>query len=113
MQVRDTRQVLLLRRNSQEVIQLAENGLFIGPFPQATYSNVSVPFQSGDKLLLYTDGILEATAPDGQEFGQRRLESFLLSAEDGEPAEFVEQLFARIATAAQQDDLTVVLTQFD
>ena len=66
---------LLLRKNSSVVIELAENGLFIGPFPHATYSNISVPFESGDKLLLYTDGILEATGSDGQEFGQKSVEA--------------------------------------
>jgi phosphoserine phosphatase RsbU/P len=104
---------LLLRRNEGSVIQLAENGLFIGPFPNTTYLNMAVPFQPGDKLLLYTDGILEATGPDGQEFGQERLEQFLREARDLEPAEFVEQLFRTISSPVQQDDLTAVLAQFD
>ncbi len=104
---------LLFRRNAGDVVQLSENGLFIGPFPHATYSNISVPFQSGDKLLLYTDGITEAVASDGQEFGRERLEHFLHVREALEPAEFVDQLFQTIATPPQQDDLTVVLVQFD
>ena len=104
---------LLLRRNRGEVAQLAENGLFIGPFRHAAYSNISVPFEDGDKLLLYTDGILEATGPDGEEFGQKRLEQLLLHAADAEPIQFIEQLFGKISTTAQQDDLTVVLAQFD
>jgi sigma-B regulation protein RsbU (phosphoserine phosphatase) len=104
---------LLLRKNKGDVLQLAENGLFIGPFPQATYSNMTVPFESGDKLLLYTDGIIEATGTDGQEFGGKNLELLLLGAETLEPAEFIEELFRKIWTPLQQDDLTVVLTQFD
>ncbi len=103
---------LLLRSTSGKVEQLAENGLFIGPFPIATYSDISVPFQSGDKLLLYTDGITEAAGPDGEEFGREGLELFLLESAGLEPAEFVEQLFRRIHTPQQQDDLTVVLAQF-
>jgi len=103
---------LLLHRNTGEVERLAENGLIIGPFPQATYSSVTVPFQSGDTLLLYTDGIVEATGADGEEFGQERLEQFLLHARELEPAAVIEQLFRRIASPAQQDDLTVVLAQF-
>ncbi|HZU28806.1 MAG TPA: PP2C family protein-serine/threonine phosphatase, partial [Bryobacteraceae bacterium] len=51
---------LLVRRSSGELVELGENGLFIGPFPHATYSNMSVPFAAGDRLLLYTDGITEA-----------------------------------------------------
>ncbi len=104
---------LLLQRAVRNVVQLSENGLFIGPFPNAAYQNITVQFESGDKLLLYTDGITEATGPDGEEFGLQKLEQFLRDTEDLEPAEFVKQLFAKISTAPQQqDDLTVVLTQF-
>ncbi len=103
---------LLLQKNRSEVIPLAENGLFIGPFAHAMYSNMSVPFERGDKLLLYTDGIIEATGADGHEFGQQSLVNLLLKTKDLEPAEFIEQLFQNIATPAQQDDLTAVVTQF-
>jgi phosphoserine phosphatase RsbU/P len=104
---------LFLRRRAREVVQLAENGLFIGPFPHVTYTNVSVPFDSGDKLLLYTDGIVEARGPGGQEFGRERLERVLLNAADVQPAEFLDSLFRTISGTAQEDDLTAVLAQFD
>ena len=105
---------LLLRRNRQDVVQLAENGLFIGPFPHATYTSISVPFEPGDRLLLYTDGIIEATAPDGEQFGRERLMEFVLSEKDLEPITFVEQLFAKVASSPmQEDDLTVVVAQAD
>jgi phosphoserine phosphatase RsbU/P len=103
---------LLFRGNRREVVPLAENGLFIGPFPQATYANISTSFESGDKLLLYTDGILEATGSDGQEFGQENLEALLIHTADLEPAEFITELFRKIETPVQQDDLTAVLTRF-
>ncbi|HEX4811056.1 MAG TPA: PP2C family protein-serine/threonine phosphatase [Bryobacteraceae bacterium] len=103
---------LLVRKNSGHVVELAENGLFIGPFPQATYSNISVPFESGDKLLLYTDGIVEATGPDGQEFGRERIIDLLVQTKDVEPSEFIQLLFQKISTPTQQDDLTVVVAQF-
>jgi sigma-B regulation protein RsbU (phosphoserine phosphatase) len=96
---------LLLRKNGGEIVQLAENGLFIGPFPNATYSNISVPFQSGDRLLLYTDGIIEATASDGQEFGRENLESFLRNTQAAEPTALVAELFQRISSSNQQDRL--------
>jgi sigma-B regulation protein RsbU (phosphoserine phosphatase) len=103
---------LLLQKEARKVIQLAENGLFIGPFPNASYSNMSVAFQTGDKLLLYTDGIVEACGPDQQEFGRDRLEQFFIAAADQDPAEIIERLFRRISTTTQQDDLTVVLAHF-
>jgi phosphoserine phosphatase RsbU/P len=102
---------LLLRKKKGDVIQLAENGLFIGPFPHATYSSMIIPIEAGDKLLLYTDGIIEASGPDGEEFGIKNLESLLLDTRDLEAGQFVEELFLRISNPMQQDDLTVVLTQ--
>lgn len=102
---------LLVRNHGRDLTELAENGLFIGPFPQATYKNISVPFESGDKLLLYTDGIIEASVRDGEQFGRERLVEFLLNTNHLEPADLIAQLFAQIATGAQEDDLTAVLIQ--
>jgi serine phosphatase RsbU (regulator of sigma subunit) len=104
---------LLLRANKGDVVQLAENGLFIGPFPHATYSSMTVSIEAGDKLLLYTDGIVEATGPDGEEFGIKNLERLLLDMRTVGASQFVEELFLRIANSVQQDDLTAVLTQMD
>ncbi len=104
---------LLLHRDAGQVRQLAENGLFIGPFPQATYSNISVCFGTGDQLLLYTDGITEAVISAGEEFGIERLTRFLLSAANMQPADSIDQLFRTISTSAQEDDRTAVLAHFD
>jgi sigma-B regulation protein RsbU (phosphoserine phosphatase) len=104
---------LLLRKNHGDVLPLQENGLFIGQFPHATYSNICVPFETGDRLLLHTDGILEAAMSDGQEFGQARVEQLLLRTTHLQPAQFIEELFQNISTPPQQDDLTAVLTQFE
>lgn len=46
-------------------------------------------------------------------FGQNTLESFLQSSTNLQPADFVDQLFRKISASLQQDDLTVVLAQFD
>jgi serine phosphatase RsbU (regulator of sigma subunit) len=100
---------LLARGNSDDLVLLDENGLFIGPFPHATYANISVPFHVGDKLLLYTDGITEANDPTGKEFGREKLGQFLLHPAEREPAAILDQLFSQITTGSQQDDLTAVL----
>ena len=102
---------LLLSTNGSPVTHLSENGLFIGPFPQATYTNIRVPFVSGDKLLLYTDGIVEATVADGEQFGRERLIEFLLANRHLDPAELIDRLFARISSSAQEDDLTAVVVE--
>ena len=74
---------------------------------------MTAPFEAGDKLLLYTDGILEASGPDGEEFRLENLERLLVETQTLEPVEMMGELFRRISTPLQQDDLTAVLLQFD
>ncbi|WP_229803113.1 SpoIIE family protein phosphatase [Planobispora rosea] len=43
--------------------------------------------QPGDRLLFYTDGVIEAKSPDGHEFGLERFADFIIRREaDGMPA---------------------------
>ena len=102
---------LLFRQPNREVVELSENGLFLGPFRHARYANATASFQPGDRLLLYTDGIVEATFKDHEPFGGERLKDFTRKVDAAEPALFVEQLFQAVSGPVQEDDLTVVVAQ--
>jgi sigma-B regulation protein RsbU (phosphoserine phosphatase) len=41
--------------------------------PAQTFPEASVSLQSGDTLILYTDGIIEAVNPAGERYGRDRL----------------------------------------
>ena len=45
----------------------------LGAVPDATYGQGMTKLASGDRLLLYTDGVVEAPSPDGELFGPNRL----------------------------------------
>jgi phosphoserine phosphatase RsbU/P len=60
---------MLLLQNDK-VIRVSENGLMLAAFSFATYTTVSHTLTSRDRLLLYTDGILEAVDSRNEEFGQ-------------------------------------------
>ena len=62
----------LLFRNG-EVIPLDVNGMVVGAFPFATYSESQVALLPGDLLVGYTDGITEPENEYGEMFGEERL----------------------------------------
>jgi phosphoserine phosphatase RsbU/P len=63
----------LLLRASGVVISLKEGGTPLGIMPDRNYVDTEVPLESGDRLILYTDGLTEAMDAEEQEFGETRL----------------------------------------
>jgi sigma-B regulation protein RsbU (phosphoserine phosphatase) len=98
----------LLVHSNGEISELGENGLMLGPFRQAVYGNVTAPFATGDKLVLYTDGIIEATVA-GQQFGLDRLKDF--ARHPSGFSTFADRLIAAVTGPIREDDLTVVVAQ--
>ena len=77
------------------------------------YQEFTARFARGDTLVLYTDGIVECTNGDGEEFGYARLEAFL-KAHIQHPPRVMERLL--LETAAQfsggeafEDDITLLI----
>ena len=98
---------------SAKVNEMLENGLFLGAFPDATYTSVEAPFKTGDWCLLYTDGIPETTSPAGEEFGTSRLKLFLQNNESRDSDTFVDRFLETLCDWANQpshleadDDIT-------
>jgi sigma-B regulation protein RsbU (phosphoserine phosphatase) len=104
--------MLLLR--DEEVIKISENGLMLAAFPFATYTSVSHPLISGDRILLYTDGILEALNARDEEFGEERLDALLKATVNLTSAETADHIIAsvRLWSLSQSDDLTVVVCDY-
>ena len=107
---------LLWQRTTQTLLRLDEGGLLLGVRPRETYGQADFPFEAGDRLLIYTDGLVEAANPDGLEFGAARLESVIRSYQDL-PAEafagrLLEEVLAwpgRTNAKLQADDITFVV----
>ena len=86
-----------------------------GPGRQApVYTERLAP---GDRLLLYTDGIVEGQAPDGRSFGMQRLTDFFLwGGDDRTPAPETLRQLNRAITSFQHgrlsDDATIVMVEW-
>ena len=53
--------------------RLLEGGGILGVFPIQEFSTGTCDLTSGDRVLLFTDGVTEARVPEGEEFGETRL----------------------------------------
>ncbi|HLH06861.1 MAG TPA: SpoIIE family protein phosphatase [Terriglobales bacterium] len=111
--------LLLWRAREKRVVSIEENGLFLGAFPGCEYTVATSAFHPGDRVLLYTDGILEAPNPQGEEFGAERLKDFAATHCKLPTNEFCDLLLATIekwssrsAAGEQHDDLTLVAVDY-
>jgi serine phosphatase RsbU (regulator of sigma subunit) len=106
-----------LLRNDGTLETLTVGGLLLGIFPEAVYESATITLNAGDVLLLYSDGVTEARSPDGEEFGEERLEAFVREHCALEPRALVKALIEyvqRFTDAAQlTDDVTVVVIRCD
>jgi phosphoserine phosphatase RsbU/P len=80
-------------------------------FPDWKYEDSEIVLKSGDLLLLFTDGITEAMAADGEEFGEDRL-----IAAASSPRQSIDALQSQVlgqvkkfCNSRMNDDATLIL----
>jgi sigma-B regulation protein RsbU (phosphoserine phosphatase) len=84
----------------------------LGVFPSWDYQDSNVNLKSGDRLLLFTDGITEAEDAQGEEFGVERVAAFGKAHAATSAAKLNEQLLAQVSEfcgAQFEDDVTLVV----
>ncbi len=102
---------MLLRRD--EVHRLTGGGLPLGLFKGRTYELQHDKLESGDLLLVFTDGVTEANDPDENEFGEERLLEVVRANLDDDVRTLTEKVFAAITEFSlglhnPHDDITLV-----
>jgi PAS domain S-box-containing protein len=102
----------ILFRKSGEAVPLREGGPPLGIFPNRFYEVPGVQLASGDRLVLYTDGLIEAMNSDEKEFGERRLielgsRNIELSA--SELLDVIKKEVLSFCSGSLQDDFTLVV----
>lgn len=99
-----------------QMSEMRATGLPLGLIPKMTYTNHSVKMEHGDRVLYYSDGMIEAHDPQGEMFGQPRLMSLLSENHTRHCLtgrrliEFLMDRLARFTGLAeeQEDDITLV-----
>ncbi len=99
-----------------EVQELFPKGLMLGPFPEAQYAGAERDLAPGDRILMYTDGIVETFNRQDEEFGGERLKSLLCTGTELSAEEMADRLLLETKTWAGigegdtlEDDLTLIV----
>ena len=78
------------------VVRLSAGGLVAGAFETARYEGGAIELEPGDRVCLFTDGLTEACAPSGAEFGDARLVEAVTAARGLDAAAIVDALFREV-----------------
>jgi len=103
----------LVIRGGCDPIPLDKGGPVLGVLPGSVYESAKIDLYSGDVLVLFTDGVVEAQNPAGEEYSVKRLARIVSSNLQQNPGELVERIHASViefqGTSLLADDLTLVV----
>ena len=92
-----------------------DSNMALGVMEGMSFSPQEIKLKENSLLLLYTDGLTDATNPDGKLFGKERVDEVLRRALDegiGNASEYIgrltEVVAAYVKDAPQTDDLTML-----
>jgi serine phosphatase RsbU (regulator of sigma subunit) len=103
--------------SNPEVIQ--PKGIALGLEPGDVFSKtieeVTLPFRTGDVLVLYTDGFVESMNAAGEQFGDERFQAAIAGPAERCADDIVEGILQEVQSfagrAVQHDDMTIVVVR--
>ena len=106
---------LLIHSEARGIERLGSGGFPIGMFPNLEFQESSFRLGAGDRLFLYSDGIVECTSPDGELYGSERFEALLLGTRGAGGEELVEavrrDLLSWRGSKDFDDDISLLLLE--
>lgn len=93
---------------------LEKGGLLLGVMAGMPYESGTVTMGEGDVLSIFTDGVTEAMSPDGEEWGEERLEPLLVELRHHSAQEILDGVREAVREFTDDapvlsDDLTMIV----
>ena len=103
----------ILRRANGAVETLETGGLPLGIRLDRPYETASLELRTGDALIFFTDGVVEAFNESSEEFGNERWLSAIRSLPDWDASQTLQFLMSRVdefvGATRQSDDITCLV----
>jgi sigma-B regulation protein RsbU (phosphoserine phosphatase) len=110
---------LVWQARTGRITEYVENGLMLGPFGDSPYSAGTLSLEPGDRVLLFTDGLLEVKNAAGRDFGVDGVRQILECKHDLPPGRFADALLYALSNWSedaigprQSDDITIIAIGF-
>ena len=107
----------VFRANARHLEPLSSWGFPLGVRRREPFREHAVEFSAGDRLILYSDGLIEAVDDDGEPFGFERFEKTLLESGHLGAEEIKKALLTSIRKFTRnrppEDDQTLVVVSFE
>lgn len=108
---------LLYRARNSEIQKLDTKGFMIGVIDHVEYEYNEIQLEAGDRILLFTDGIIEARNPEGEFYEYERLYNFIRESSHLPPNDFVNNLLAHIEHFCEgrkfDDDIAILYFEYN
>ncbi|MDD4051117.1 MAG: SpoIIE family protein phosphatase [candidate division Zixibacteria bacterium] len=105
----------LLIRADGTIAEMTESGLIVGKFPQAKYESWTCRLNTGDLLVIASDGIQDAADAQENQYGEEAFSRFLVSHRDLQAEKLYEAVIRDVdqyrGQAEQFDDITLMIIQ--
>ena len=107
---------VVCRKNGRIEVINDVHGVIVGAMDDSEYTNYEFSLEKGDKLFLYTDGVVEATNANNELFTEARMREALSKLKSKSPSEILKGMKKNIDSfvgdAPQFDDITMMLFEY-
>lgn len=107
---------VVCRKNGRIEVINDVHGVIVGAMDDSEYTNYEFSLEKGDKLFLYTDGVVEATNANNELFTEARMREALSKLKSKSPSEILKgmkkSIDSFVGDAPQFDDITMMLFEY-
>ncbi len=111
--------LVIWRKKEQRILAQYDNCMPIGWYIEKEYPIMESDIIPGDRVILYTDGILEARSAEGKLFGEARFHEFIKTNQGLGAGEFVDRMYETVlgwigadSDRGLDDDVTIIVVDF-